>query len=141
MTVAGKELRVTPAPFADALALQKAVGRALRGNKIDLPENLTADLSGGQISGIIDAILSVIVSDDVEECLFRCAQRALLGEQKIDRDFFERVENREHYYPIMYAIAEANLGPFFKVLTSGLGDLVGGAIENLKRKSSSKKGK
>jgi len=123
MQINGKELKITPAGFQDALSLQKAIGRALRGNKLNLPESLSADMSMTEITGLIDAILSVAVSDEITDCLFACSSRAMLGNDKIDRDFFEKVENREHFYPIMIEVIKVNVGPFFKALISKFGGL------------------
>lgn len=128
MQIGGKELRITPAGFADAIALQKAIGRALKGTKLELPETATAELSPASFTGIIDAVLGVAISDEVESALFQCSARALVGEAKVDRDFFETVENREHYFTIMAEVIKVNVGPFFKGLISmsgGLGALFG----------------
>lgn len=50
---------------------------------------------------------------------------ALLGTEKIDRDFFEAAEHRELYYPIMYEVITVNVGPFLKGLASKFGALAG----------------
>lgn len=130
MQVNGSELLITPASFAEAMALQKAIGRALKGNKLDLPESVTADMKPEMLTGIIDAVLGVACSDEVETCLFECAKRSVYGPAKepVTRDFFEKPENRAAYYPIMIEIIKANCGPFFKDLgiqLSGLGLLAG----------------
>lgn len=127
MTINGTELRITPASFQEAMALQKAIGRALKGTELDLPESMTAEIKAEMFSGIIDAVLGVATSDDVEKCLFECAARCLLGTEKIDRDFFEKAENRQYYFPIMVEIIKANVGPFFKGLDTqlrGLGQMI-----------------
>jgi hypothetical protein len=128
MQLGEKELRITPASFADANALQKAIGRALKGSSFDLsklPGDSRAELPPGFLEGAIGLILNVAISDDVEACLFECAKRVLWGQDKIDRDFFEAVDHRELYYPIMYEIISENVGPFIKGLVSKFGALVG----------------
>ena len=127
MTINGTELRITLGSFQEAMALQKAIGRALKGTKLELPEDITAELKADMFSGIIDAVLGVATSDDVEKCLFECAARCLAGTEKIDRDFFEKAENRQYYFPIMVEIIKANVGPFFKGLDTqfkGLGQMI-----------------
>jgi hypothetical protein len=124
----GKDLRVTPASFADASSLEKAIGRALKGTRFDLsalPKDSKEELPSGFLEGAIGMILNVVVSDEVEDALFKCAERALLGTDKINRDFFEAVEHRELYYPIMYEIITVNVGPFMKGLVSKFGALAG----------------
>ncbi|MGO8695998.1 MAG: phage tail assembly chaperone [Rectinemataceae bacterium] len=128
MQLGGKDLRITPASFADASALQKAIGRALKGSRFDLsslPGSSTEELPAGFLESAIGLILSVAVSDEVEDALFRCSERALLGTEKIDRDFFEAAEHRELYYPIMYEVITVNVGPFLKGLASKFGALAG----------------
>jgi hypothetical protein len=131
MQLNGKELKITPASFADAMALQKAIGRAVKGTRFSMPSIVTD--AGGKVdleksdldlSGLIDLVLGAAVSDDVQACLFACSARALLGVDKIDADFFEKVENRELYYPIMVEIIRVNVGPFLKGLASKFGALM-----------------
>lgn len=124
----GSELKITLGSFSEAMSLQKAIGRALRGMKLDLPDSAKADLSPDAIGDILGAVLNVATSDDVEAALFSCAGRCLIGTEKVDRDYFERPENRQNYYPIMIEIIKANCGPFIKGLGSsfgGLGQLLG----------------
>jgi len=116
------------------MELQDAVGEALKGSKVDLRgvAGLTGggasllDADVGELSGPIETIagmvLSVVTSKRVKEALFKCSEKALYGTDKVDRDFFEKVENRELYYPIMTEVVKANLGPFFK----RIGSLFGG---------------
>jgi hypothetical protein len=130
MQLNNKELKITPASFAEAMALQKAIGRALKGTSFKMPSIVT-DASGKvdleksdvDLAGIIDLVLGAAVSDEVQACLFVCSARALLGQDKIDQDFFEKVENRELYYPIMVEIIKVNVGPFLKGLVSKFGAL------------------
>jgi hypothetical protein len=131
MQLQGLELKITPAGFGDAMALQKAIGRALKGSKFSMP-TIAMDAKGSvdlaksdiDIMGVIDLVLGAAVSDEVQACLFACSARALLGSDKIDADFFEKVEHRELYYPIMVEIIKVNVGPFFKGLASKFGALV-----------------
>ena len=129
MKIAEQELRITPASFSDAQDLQRAVGTAINMNKIkldgDINDNLLdSNVSSETISDIINVIISTAISKEVEAALFKCAERAVLGTAKIDRDFFEPVENREYYYPIMIEILKVNLSPFFKGLSSSSGGLL-----------------
>lgn len=123
MQLNGKNLTVTPGSFSEAMALQKAIGRALKGTKLELPESSTIDLSPDKIGDILGMVLGVATSNEVEDCLFACSARAVLGQDKIDRDFFEKVENRELYYPIMVEVIKVNVGPFIKGLASQFGAL------------------
>jgi len=101
LKINGKELRITLADFQSGIDLQNAFGKALIESKINL-----------------DGI--VINKDDAR---FKCAERCLLGEDKINWDFFEKEENREYYFPIMIEIAKVNLAPFVKGLLSMFGGI------------------
>lgn len=43
----------------------------------------------------------------------KSARKSLIGDQKVNMDFFEKEENRKHYFPAMIEIARVNLAPFF----------------------------
>lgn len=126
--IEGKDLIVTPASLAEAFRLQKAVSDALRKNGIDLSG---VDMEGekgpeikeDKIGGIVELILSVATSPDVQASLFQCSERAVFGPEKtkVDFDFFEDVNNRPYYYPIMAYVIKENIGPFFKRLGSLFG--------------------
>jgi hypothetical protein len=140
MLIEGKELIITPAGFADVFALKRALALALKKDGINL------DLSGfsintedpmsseiGDIGGIIDSVLEVATDPDVQKWLFKCCERVLYGQNKVDIDFFEIPENRQYYYPIMIEVIKINLLPFFLKLNSLFANLPG--ISNLIQKS------
>lgn len=132
MKIAGQELLITPSSFDDAQELQRAVGYAISENNINfdgskIGESLeSSEIGAGTIGDIIKVIISLGISKDLERALFKCAERALIGDdrKKINRDFFEPVENREFYYPVMIEILKVNLTPFFKGLFSSSGGLM-----------------
>jgi len=142
-TINGVELKITLGSFQEAMALQKAIGRALKGQKLDLSGASSdiikkdaagnidvgnTDLSGagGIATTIFNLLLGPACSDEVESCAMACAKRCLYGLDKVDLDFFEQEKNRSLYYPIMIEVIKANCGPFIKGLVSSFGDL--GAI-------------
>lgn len=130
------DLHIELGSFAESMALQKAIGRALKGTKLELPETVTAEIGADAFGGIIDAVLGVACSDDVEAALFDCAKRCYIESTRtpINREFFESAENRAKYYPIMIEVIKANVGPFFAGLTSSFGGLKGMLAGNQKPK-------
>lgn len=126
--VNGKRLLITPAAFEDAMELQDAVGNALKGAKLDLKglDNVDAsklletDVStlSGPLESIIGMALSVVTSKPVRAALFKCCEKAVYGEDRVTREFFEAEANRELYYPIMVEVVKVNLGPFFRKVSS-----------------------
>ena len=131
MELNGKRFICQPAGFEAAMELQEAVAEALKGNKLDLG-GLTGEKASnlletdiGELSGpletIIGMVLSVITSKRVKAALFVCCEKVLVGDDKVNKDFFELVDNRELYYPIMTEVVKVNLGPFFKRVASLFG--------------------
>lgn len=128
MNIDGKELRITPSSFDDAMDLKDAIEMAVREGQIKLSGDLLEgdvfqkELSGEDLSGVLNAILSVDSSKTIRACLFKCAERAVLGTDKINREFFENNDNRKYYYPIMVEILKVNITPFFaKIFSSFTG--------------------
>ena len=116
-------LRVTLSPFMDGMALQTAVGKAFKGASLDLSQlSMEAEVDGSILGKLLDGFLSLVISVEVRDALFKCAERALYGNDKINADFFEPEDKRELYYPIMTEVLKTNLGPFIK----GLGSMFSG---------------
>jgi len=125
MNIGGKELKITIASFDEAMDLKRAIGKSLLSNGINIDlDNISEDnLKNDSVMGILKAIISVGISKEVETCLFNCGARCIIGVEKVDKDFFEKPENRQWYYQIMLEIIKANLLPFFSGLLSGFSGL------------------
>ena len=132
----GKELIVTPASFPEAMALKEIIAKALKknGTKFDLSsvdiKNIDLDnienTNIGDIGWILEHIMTLGTDSSIRNILFKCAERALFDKEKVNEDFFEKVENRKYYYPIMAEVIKVNISPFFGLassLFSKLGDL------------------
>ena len=115
------KLQITPAPFIDAMRLQKSIAKAIGKSEVKINARLLeGDATPETIGSFINALIEVGVSDEVEDGVFKCAERALYDNNKIDYDFFENVDNRELFYPIMIEIIKVNCMPFFKKAVSSL---------------------
>lgn len=121
----GKELVVTPAPFAIVMDLEEAISGALKrdGIKIDLSSvNIDFDnlekMDAGDVGWIMEPILTLTTDSTIRGHLFKCAERALFDKNKVDTDLFEKVENRKYYYPIMMEVLKVNISPFFELASS-----------------------
>ena len=151
MKISGVEFHIEAASFMDAMALHKAIGRALKGQKLDLGgvssdvvktgKDGAVDLSSVDLSGaggiattIFNLLLGPLCSDEVEAAALSCAKKCYRESDKIgiDLDFFEK--NRELYYPLMIEVIKANCGPFIKGLVSSFGDLGPILASGLKQK-------
>lgn len=131
MQVNGLDLKLTEGSLEEAFALQKALSDALRekginfslsGVKLD-DDIFKTDMGDVDIGGIMEMVLSVSTDNRVRDSIFALAKRCTIGsgEQmvRVTKEFFEEPENRQHYFPVMMAIAKANLSPFFKGLNFG----------------------
>lgn len=124
-TIEGRELVVTPAPFREANALNKAIGKAIRGADLaEIPTDVKKDMSAGEIRSVVELVLSVAVDDEVERLAFECGKRATYGDRKITPELFDEVEMRGAYYQIMAQLIQVNVAPFFGGLFSALSTLV-----------------
>lgn len=130
----GATLSVTISPYLSAAALTKAILKCLRG--LNLTQDMvTVDLASlGQkpelLSQLLDKLLAVTTSDDVENAIFDCAARATYtvpgneGAARVTRDLFDDPKlgdkAREDHYAIFLHVVEVNCKPFFKQAFSKL---------------------
>lgn len=134
MTIKGQELKITPSSLSDAFALQKALAKSLKETSSEVSIDGVESLENSVeklLPMLLNGLMTVVISDDVESALFKCAEKALLGKEKINRDFFEDLENRGYYFQIMFEIIKVNVGPFFKNLSSLLPGDLGGKISGI----------
>jgi hypothetical protein len=114
-----KELTINLASFATALELKNAVIRAITERKLSASStildslNSQTELTPEMLDSILQAVLAVASSTEVERLLMECAKLAFIGTDKINADYFEKAEHRKDYYPIMFHLLKENLEPFF----------------------------
>ena len=120
----------TPITLADSASVD-AFGRL----RVSTPENIfDSNVSSSQVTSLLKSVLSIAKSKQIKTCLFKCSERAVLGDQKISPDFFEELKNRGLYYKIMLEVLKVNLIPFYKSLFSGSGNLIKTVTSFLKQK-------
>ena len=124
MEIDGRELIITPASFQEAMDLKRAVANALTsrpgglgltGIQIDEKEPSKTDIP---TDTILQTVMSVATDPEVIKHLFICAKHAILEKEAINKEFFEDVQHRGHFYQIMFEIVKVNLSPFFANLSS-----------------------
>ncbi len=125
MNINGLALNITMGSLEECFNLQKVITDALRGRGIHFSLNgfsFEKDLldNNFDVGALIEMVLSVPTDKALRDSLLVLAKRCVIGEGaeavKVDLEFFEREENRQHYFPIMIEIAKVNLLPFFRGL-------------------------
>jgi len=132
----GATLLVSTASFASAKALHDAMCRELRGKglgDLDVAE-LGKAISSSDAAGLnwlADKAMSIVSSKEIEDAFFACAEKALyrhdgqeLSSLQVTRRMFDEPsvseKAREDFYHIFLRVAEVNLKPFIKALSSVL---------------------
>lgn len=105
----GAELKITPAPFADAKALYQAFLEEIKDLKLDP----AAEVDVNFFKGLFCAGFS---SKKVDAALEACMKRVTYNGVKITPDIFEAAENRSDYMQVALEVAKENLQPFTKNL-------------------------
>ena len=130
MLSSGVELKVSSAAFVDANRLKNALLSAARGMK-GLDDSLVGGLGGianMDLGPVLDAILGAATSPEVEQALFKCAERALYDNIRVNVALFDDPQigekARGDYYEIALKIIEVNCRPFFSGALSRFKDLI-----------------
>lgn len=130
----GAKLYVSVASFENIKALHDAVFGELRGKgigELDLAEiqKVVRGEEGAGLGLLVDKIMSMVISKQVEMAIFLCAEKALYRHDgtessslQVTRGLFDnpkvRDQAREDFYAICLNIAKVNLQPFIKALSS-----------------------
>ncbi len=132
---------ITVSSFKNVCDLQKALADSLKdgGIKLNLSgfnldlDNLK-DMEVGDVGGIVESVLSVLTDEMLRDQLFLCCKKVVLGDEPVNEAFFDVVENRKYYYPVMFEVLKRNLSSFFGLLSFGSFDLSGltGLFQKLK---------
>ncbi len=120
----GAKLVITPAPFGDALGLQKAIMKAVKGAKV-MDGVKSLNLADVDMDAIKDALIDAATSPEVETCLFKCFERSTYNGARVNADLFDDpakndagkekgLEARKDYYFIAWEVVKANCAPFFE---------------------------
>jgi hypothetical protein len=124
MLIDGNDLQISLASFEEAIDLKDAVEEAIKKANINIEfegdESKPLSISDNSFNSLIKTVLNIDNSKEVRRCLFKCAKRCLWNKSEINQDLFEKIENRKHYYAIMFEILKETLSPFLEGLLSKL---------------------
>lgn len=122
-TQSGVTVVINPAKLKVATALKNAIFREIGKSGIKLPPDkidLKTEITGELVETIVQPILLLDSSPEVEKAIFDCLIFCTYDHEKITYDTFEDIEARADYYEVVIECIKDNLMPFFKNLVSKL---------------------
>ena len=126
MDLDGKELVIQPSSFANTMSLKYHIGKALSMKDLDIGsvkinevDPLKSDVGSETIGMLLENAISVATDPKVMASLFKCCEKVvMLDNDLINESFFNKIENRGYYYPIMIEVIKVNIMPFFDKISS-----------------------
>lgn len=112
-TASGADVLITPAPWKDAKLLKMAIEKAAAA------KGILGDIN------VVNIILAVDSSFDVDAYLWPCLIRCTRNGQKITEETFDDVGARADYYEIVEACLKENFSPLAASLSSRFSGLLG----------------
>lgn len=119
----GATLEITMSPFVIGHKLFKAVAKEV--GKVDIKigsgskslEQLMESNVGDEVLNTLKNIfVSILASDEVEELLWVCMERAIYNNQKVTKDLFDNGDIASDYLEVAKEVMVLNLTPFTKGL-------------------------
>lgn len=119
----GAKLEVTESPFVDAFALEKALITCVKETNLTGLE-IKKDIFDMDVDILFKSILMIAISPEVEQCLFKCLERATYNNVRVNHALFDDpkigLQTREDFHEICLKVAEVNCRPFLKRIFSVL---------------------
>lgn len=119
----GAKLEVTESSFNDAYSLEKALISSVKETNLSGLQ-IKKDIFDMDIDVLLKSILVMATSSHVEQCLFKCFERATYNGLRINRGLFDDPKIglliREDFHEICLKVAEVNCRPFLKRIFSVL---------------------
>lgn len=105
----GKTLRFNISTFDNGKNLSQVIARELRTLNVSSITEIDETL-------FLQMGLLGISSVEIENAIWLCFDKAVVDGDKLNKEYFKSVANREDYFEICSVIAKANLAPFMKGL-------------------------
>lgn len=122
VTQNGIEVNIVAAPTRSAMRLKREVIKHLK-NKGLIEKIQNGNLTGLQLTDILDLLIDIDTSEEFEKSIFECLKVCIYDTQgkklRISEQLFDDIpEARDDYYEIITKCCEVNLRPFLKSLFS-----------------------
>lgn len=111
----GAKVEYNLASIEQALRLYRALIYECKNAGLDITisdENTVADI----IMKNKEAILNIIGSENILECIKDCCENVLYNGQRFSMELFEKEEARQDFFPLMVLVGVENVRPFFPSL-------------------------
>ena len=113
-------LELNYATWGQVMDLVKVIATILKANNINiqLDKILAGNTEDLNIETIIKSFMPILCdavgNEDLINAIFKCSENSLINGERINKEFFEYVENRKLFFRTMIEIVKFNLQPFFK---------------------------
>lgn len=114
----GKEVRIAPASFKEAMKLKSLVEKSLAENGINLTKIQDKELTEFLKGDLLKSLLAVDSSIELHDQVIKCLEKSLYDNEKITVTTFDDLDARADYYEILVICLKVNLLPFFRTLLS-----------------------
>lgn len=104
----GAILKINLAPFADAKGLYQSLLEELKSVELNSKKEITEVIK--------DMACLAFSSKKIEAAIWKCFEKCLYNDMKIDKDTFEPMEARGDYMVVCVEVAKENVLPFAKNL-------------------------
>lgn len=111
----GAKVKYNLASIEQALKLYRALIYECKNAGLDITitdESTIADI----IMKNKEAILNIIGSENILECIKDCCDKVLYNGQRFSMDLFEEEKARQDFFPLMVLVGVENVRPFFPEL-------------------------
>lgn len=110
----GAKVVINPADFEAAMELKSCIMHEL--SKADVKVELSSLTTESDLTDIVKLFATIDSSKAVQNAVFDCLVRCTHNGEKITRQTFDDVNNRQDYYDIVFNCIKENLTPFVKSL-------------------------
>lgn len=111
-------LELDYANWGQVMDLIKVIATILKNNNINIGLDKLLNGNIDNIDGLLNSIFPIICdavsNNDLIKCIFVCAENSLINGERINKEYFEYIENRPYFFKTMFEIIKFNLLPFFK---------------------------
>lgn len=93
--------------------LARVIKKDLPNFNLDLANLNDKDLMANIFSVLPNIILNAVMDNQFIQSIFDCADNSKINDERINKEYFEDVNNRKDFFLTLFNVAKYNLTPFF----------------------------